>query len=470
MSESYEDFLESKRLIVQPTGIDVPLGDLNSNLFDWQKSLTRWALRKGRAALFLSTGLGKTICQLAWAEQIHRHTGWDVLVLAPLAVGQQTVREGERFGIAATLCRRQADVRPGINVTNYEMLSHFDAEHFVGIVLDESSVLKNFTGTVKRHLIATFRQTPYRLCCTATPAPNDLIEIANHADFLSIMPQHEIVALFFTPKGNEGGAGSWRLKAHARTAFYRWLASWSMAAITPADIGYPADGYDLPPLTVTPHVAETNWAPPGQLFLTELKGVTQRAAVRRDTLAERVDRAVGIVEGEPGEPWLCWYNLIAEGESFTRRIPDAVMLRGSDSPEHKAEVLTAFALGDLRVLVTHRDIAGFGMNFQRCARQVFLSITDSWESYYQAIRRSWRFGQVRPVDVHLVFSDAETAVYENILRKEREAIGMIAELIANVQDFEREELLPALARRLEYRPAVPMLIPNWLKTTNEVMV
>jgi hypothetical protein len=464
VASTYADFLASKRHIAPSVGIDVPADRLHSALFDFQRAVVAWALRKGRAALFLDTGLGKTICQLAWAE----HAAARTLILAPLAVARQTVLEGARFDVSVTYARSQAEADAkaptGIVITNYEMLHHFTVDAFGALVLDESSILANFSGVTKKALVAAGRAVPMRLCCTATPAPNDIVELTNHADFLSIMNPREMTTTFFISKGSDQKDGKFRLKSHARGHFFRWLASWAMAVKHPSDLGFADAGFRLPDLQVLAATVPTTYVPPGQLFAVGLDGVTDRAAVRRGTLADRVARAVEIVESEPDEPWLVWCGLNDEADLMTKAIPGAVQVKGSDDPESKADALQAFADGQIRVLVTKASIAGFGMNWQRCARMVFVGIGDSYQTYYQAIRRCWRFGQTRPVRAWIVLSELERVIHENVLRKEREASEMTRELIANVAAFERLEVAGANAERDAYEPTKDMTVPAWLRT------
>ncbi len=441
MSE-YANFLASKRVIVPSVGVTVDGSDLHESLFPFQRDMTRWALRKGRAAIFADTGLGKTLMQLAWAQ----HAGPRVLILAPLGVARQTVREGARWGIDVTYRRSQPADSRGITITNYEMLPHFDPSRFDGVVLDESSILKNFEGRTRTTLIEAFREIPMRLCCTATPAPNDISELANHAEFLGIMSRAEMLASFFV-HDDEG----WRLKGHARQPFYRWLASWGMSLKRPSDLGYSDLGYDLPPLSIIPEIVQTDYSPPGQLFATTLKGVGDRAAVRKETMADRVARAADLISAEPEMAWIAWCGLNDEGRNLAALFPDdAVLVEGQQTPEQKADALEAFAAGRIRILISKGSIAGFGMNFQHCARQVFVGLGDSYETYYQCIRRSYRFGQEQEVHAHIVLTEPEEAIYANVLRKERESDTTATELLRHVAVFEKEEIGKVEDKQFEY--------------------
>ena len=453
----YADFLSSKQRTFAGDGIDVPADALNSALFPFQRDLVRWALRKGRAAIFAGTGLGKTAMQLEWA----RHIPGPVLVLAPLVVAQQTITEAAKFGIEAEYRRVESEPLPQITVTNYEMLAHFDPSRYFGVVLDEASILKNYAGETKKQLVEAFADTPYRLCCTATPAPNDSAEFANQAEFLGILTRREMLATFYT-HDDEG----WRLKGHAREAFYRWLASWGMSLNSPADLGYDDTSYRLPPLTILPQIVPTAYVPDGQMFATGLHGVSDRAAVRKGTLEQRVAAAVALVAKEPERQWIAWCGLNPESTALAKAIPDSIEITGSMAPDEKTERLLTFLRGDTRVLVTKPRIAGFGVNIQCATRQVFVGMGDSFEQYYQCIRRSWRFGQMQPVRVHLVLSDLEEPIYHNVMRKEREAMDAQAELVRNAAEYERREISDG-RERVEYAPEVEMQIPAWLATPVE---
>ena len=433
----YAAFLESKKLMVSAHGPAIEPGAVNPTLFPFQRDLVTWAVRKGRAALFADTGLGKTFMQLEWARLIGQRT----LIVAPLSVARQTAREASKLGISVHYTR--GDLFDGISITNYEMVEHFDPANYGAVVLDESSILKALDGKTRRRLTEMFAETPYRLCCTATPAPNDISEIGNHAEFLGVMAHHEMLSAFFVHGSmGEGEKDGWRLKGHAEDAFYRWLASWGMAVRRPSDLGYDDAGFALPELAIRAEFVESDYVPDGQLFFAGLKGVTDRAAVRRGTTEARVAKAAGLVNGNDDQ-WIVWHGLNAEGDALKAAIPGSVLVEGSQSPEEKAAALEAFQDGAFRVLLTKPSIAGFGMNFQNAHRMAFVGLSDSWESYYQSIRRCWRFGQKQPVEAVIVLSDAEAAIYENVMAKEREALRMQERLIEHVATFEREELAGA---------------------------
>lgn len=457
----YASFLAGKRRVVHDAGRHVGAGEINPTLFAFQRDIVRWALRKGRAAIFADTGLGKSFMQIEWA----RLTGERALILAPLAVAQQTIREAAKLGVEVTYARTKDEApATGITITNYERLDRFDLTAFGAVVLDESSILKSFSGTTKKALVAGFAETPYRLACTATPAPNDIEELCNHADFLGWMKPSEMRSTFFIAD-SRGEFMRYRLKRHAHAAFYRWLASWAMAVRLPSDLGYPDEGYELPGLDIAAHFVDADYAPEGQLFTLELFGVSEQAAVRRATMGARVAKAIELVKAEPDEQWLIWRGLIDEGRGVAAGIPGAVLVEGSDSPDAKAKALLDFAEGRTRVLVTAVEIAGFGMNFQGCARMAFVGLGYSYEKYYQALRRCYRFGQTRRVEAHVVLSDVEKPILATVLDKERQAAELSGGLLAEVRDYERAELFAGTSSEDTYEPRRPLSLPSWMGET-----
>lgn len=402
----YEDFLAGKQHIPPSCGFEVDKPAMNIHMFEWQKDITRWALRKGRAALFEECGNGKTIQQLEFADQVAKREGMPVLIVAPLTVGAQTLREAQKFGYSAAICRTQDDVTPGINITNYEMLQHFDGRSFAGVVLDESSILKNYTGKMRNQIIEMFKDTPYRLSCTATPSPNDYMELGNQVEFLGIMSRTEMLATYFIHDGSD--TGKWRLKGHAEDRFWEWVSTWAVVLTCPGDLGYPNDGYILPSLNMTEHIVEVKSDGEYSLFGCEIaKTLTERRDARRASLRERCEQAAEIIAQNPDDQWVCWCDLNAESELLAEFIPNSEEVRGSDKPDAKEDALMRFANGALRVLITKPSIAGFGMNWQQCHNMIFVGLSDSYEQMYQAIRRCYRFGQKRPVNVHIVTSAAE---------------------------------------------------------------
>lgn len=459
---TYAEFLQSKQCKVVSSGFEKPRENMNQHMFDWQKDIAYWALKKGRAALFEDCGLGKTLQQLEWAQSVCDYTERPVLIVAPLAVAEQTRHEGEKFGYQVSVCRTQNDVLDGINITNYEMLSHFDASKFTGVVLDESSILKNYTSKTRTQIIEMFRDTPYKLSCTATPSPNDYMELGNQAEFLGVMSRTEMLATYFIHDGSN--TSKWRLKGHAEDRFWSWVAEWAVVLTSPADLGYSGEGYNLPQLNTVEHLVE-----PGTksmdgnltLFTKTAQTLSERREARRNSLDERCEEAAEIVKTDAGQ-WLVWCDLNDESSKLKTLIPGAVEIRGSDTPQDKADRLRDFTDGSIRVLVTKPSIAGFGLNWQGCHNMIFVGLSDSYEMMYQAIRRCYRFGQVNTVNVHIVTSTAEGAVRENIERKERQRADMTAEMVRHTKEILRKEIRGTTRDVIEYNPQVEMKIPAWL--------
>jgi superfamily II DNA or RNA helicase len=427
---SYADFLAGKQRKARHVGPVVHPDDAHPLLHQWQREIVAWAVRTGRAAIFADCGLGKTFMQLEWARLIADTT----LVVAPLSVARQTVREARKIDIEVRYVRNPDDIdSPGIWITNYEMAEHFDPTVFGAVVLDESSILKNHVGATRNRLIQQWQHTHYRLACTATPAPNDVTELANHAEFLGQMPRNEMLAAYFVHDDD-----GWRLKGHAAQPMYRWMASWAVAIRRPSDLDYDNAGYELPPLNISGETVRVDVTPDDQLFATDLGGIGGRHAVRRNTLDARVKAAASIAT-EPGQ-WIIWCGLNDEADQVTKMVDGAVNVEGSWAPDDKAEALESFQDGAIRVLVTKPAIAGFGMNFQNCHQMIFLGLNDSYEAYYQAIRRCWRFGQTEPVDVRIVVSELEQQIVQNVRGKEEEAGRMTAQLV-DAMHHTKEELV-----------------------------
>ncbi|MCK9571294.1 helicase [Candidatus Pacearchaeota archaeon] len=438
---NYEEFLKSKQFAAKPSGFEAK--DINPKLFGFQRDIVSWGCHKGRACVFAGTGLGKTPIQLEWADQVYKHSGGNVLILAPLAVAQQTVEEGAKFGTEIHLCRKQEDVLPGINITNYEMLDHFDPKQFSGVVLDESSIIKSFEGAVRTQIIESFQETPYKLACTATPAPNDHMELGNHAEFMGVMSRTEMLSAYFVHDG--GKTSQWRLKGHAKAAFWRWVATWAVMLQMPSDLGYEDNGFKLPPLNIDQIVVDRTG-----YIVKEALTLQDRRGARKNSLDQRVVEAARIATSVPG-PWLVWCDLNVEADALKRAIPGSVEIRGSDDPEKKAQVARDFANGNINILISKSSIFGFGLNFQCCHRMIFTGISDSFEQYYQAVRRCWRFGQKEQVDVYVITSEAEGAVVKNIKRKEKEFESMLKGMIAETQEITKANLQSVHRETDEYK-------------------
>ncbi len=458
----YETFVRDKLQFIPPSGMENPPA-LHPSLYPHQRDLTRWALQRGRAALFADTGLGKTAMQLEWARHVPVKR---VIILAPLAVAAQTVAEGKRLGIEVRECRDGSEVQDGITITNYERLHRFDPRMFGGVVLDESSIIKHHDAKTLRLLLDAFAQTPWKLCATATPAPNDYTELGTHAEFLGICTRAEMLSEFFTHDGGE--TQTWRLKKHARAEYWRWVASWAALVQKPSDLGYDDAGYALPPFTITQHTTPADQDEvfaSGQLFAFEAQTLMERRQARKASVGARVQAVADLVNVD-SEPWIVWCDLNAESEALVAAIPGAVEVRGSQSIDEKESRLRAFSAGTTRVMVTKPSIAGFGLNWQHCARVAFVGVTDSWEAYYQAVRRCWRFGQKQNVQVHIFSSEMEGAVVANLARKESDAAKMAAELSAMTAEAVRETVAGSKRSTNAYNPTQEMEIPSWLVSIN----
>lgn len=389
---------------------------ITAPLFPWQRVVVEWAVRQGRAALFAECGLGKTPMQLEWAHQVCQKTHASVLILAPLAVAAQTVSEGKKFGIFVNHAKEQSEVRHGINITNYERLDNFDASFFAGVVLDESSILKSFNGTTRKKLTAAFERTPFKLCCTATPSPNDYSEFGQHAEFLNICLPMQMLATYFI--NDTFNTGDWRLKRHAEIPFWEWVGSWAACVSKPSDIGFSDDGYVLPKLNLVYHqVATDHTVGAGEeLFRHATMSATTMHKEMRLTCDDRVAKCAELVNGSD-ETWVVWCNTNYEADALKAAIPDAIEVRGSDSPEVKESRLTQFTEGRARVIVTKASIAGYGLNWQNCRNQAFVGLSYSFEDFYQATRRLYRFGQTREVNCHIIQAETEGKVRDVILQK-----------------------------------------------------
>lgn len=464
MSQSleYAEFLKSKRLSAPSHGFSVADSQVNQKLFPWQRDITRWALAKGRAALFEDCGLGKTPQQLEWASHVANHTGGMILLLTPLAVGPQTLREHAKFNIQCE-CRIvtcQGECRPGINITNYEKLEHFWPDRFAGVVADESSILKSYTGATKRKLLEYFRTTPYRLPCTATPAPNDLMELGNHAEFLGIMPSNEMLARWFINDGKS--VGKYRLRKHARKDFWRWVASWAICISRPSDLGHSDAGFNLPPLVVHEHVTESQ-APTGFLFATGNVSATEIHREKRSSLELRADK-VAELASDGTDQWAIWCDTDYEADALKARISDAVEVRGSHSEKVKVDRLSGFAEGRYRNIITKAEIGGMGLNWQHCHKTTWFA-GYSYEKFYQAIRRMYRFGQTLPVECHIVLSEVEQSIADVVRRKQAEHDSMKSEMAEAMKEFQIENIYGQTACELAaYRPTVQVEVPEWIQS------
>jgi superfamily II DNA or RNA helicase len=408
-----------------------------------------WALQKGKAATFTDCGTGKTIMQLEFAHQVCKRTHGRALIIAPLAVVGQTKKEGEKFGIEVNICRTKADVKKGINITNYEMIEHFDASAFVCVVLDESSILKSFTSTTRDILIDKFQMTPYRLACTATPSPNDHSELGNHAEFLGIMSRTEMLATYFIHDGSD--TSKWRLKGYGEKKFWEWVATWAVCVRNPADLGYTTEGYVLPELNLIEHITES--APKeGELIAMRAETLSERREARKESMNDRIEEARRLVESS-ADNWLVWCDYNIESETLHKTIAESVEVQGKDSPEYKAETALNFADGKIKALISKPSIYGFGMNFQNCHEVIFCGISDSYEQFYQAVRRCWRYGQTHAVNVHIILSEAELNVLENIKKKQAQMDELQENMVGLMHDVTMSEIKHTTRITTDYKPS-----------------
>ena len=449
---TYKEFLENKRFVLESSGFDIDKSELNPMLYDFQKDIVRWALKKGKACIFADCGLGKTPMQLSWAYQVHKHTGGKILILAPLAVAEQTKREAEKFGYSAKVVDCQENCVYGINITNYEKLDRFVAKEFVGIVLDESSILKSYSGKVRTAIIQNFHDIPYKLACTATPAPNDYMELGNHSEFCGVMTRAEMLSMFFVHDGGE--TSKWRLKGHAEDVFWQWLATFIVFVNNPNNIGYDIDGYNLPTLNIKEIIVD------GDKPVSESLTLAERRQARKDSLQLRCEKAAELVN-DSDEQWLVWCDLNDESHKLHELISESVEVQGSDKEYYKSKSMLDFSNGDVKCLVTKPKIAGFGMNWQNCHNMIFTGLSDSYEQYYQALRRCWRFGQKEQVNVYIIISAKEGCVKENIERKQSDFLKMQSEMTELTKEITKKELKSTCRISTPYNPSVYMTLPEW---------
>lgn len=441
---NYQEFIKHKEYKSINSGFNP---DIDCEyLFDYQKDIVTWACRRGKAAIFADTGLGKTLMQIAWADQIVKHTNKPVLILAPLAVKEQTKKEGVKFGFDMTL----------IHVNNYDQIHNIDCSIYSGIVLDESSILKGESSKTRKKLNKEFKNTPYKLSCTATPSPNDYMELGTQSEFLDVMSQVEMLAMFFIHDGND--TSKWRLKGHGKKKFFEWLATWAVYISKPSDLGYSDKGHELPDLIYHEHIIESGIT--DGLFAPVAQGLLERNRARKDTIDARVEEAANIANGLKNQV-LIWCNLNDEGKKLNQLIDDSVEVAGSDSNDHKINSMNGFSDGQIKRLISKPKIAGFGMNWQNCNQIIFTGLSDSWESFYQAVRRCWRYGQTKPVHVHIVSSDVEGGVLANIKRKEQINKELKEEIIKIMRNKTVSELRKVKLTKQKDVKKIKMEIPRW---------
>lgn len=436
--KEYEEFLKEKTNYDYDLGFDIEIDKINPILFDWQKAITRWAVKKGKAALYEDCGLGKTFQQIEWIRIILSKNNGYGLIVCPLSVAEQTINEGKKLNVNITYVKDKLELaESGIFITNYERLEHFENIHPAAIVLDESSILKSVGGKTKARIISMFEKTPHKLSCTATPSPNDISELGNQVEFLGLMSRSEMLAKFFI---NDAQAGQWRLKGHAKKDFYKWMASWSVFIRKPSDIGFSDNGYVLPKLNIIPIYIDTEYIPEDELFpVSNISGITGRIKERKHTVEDKVKSCSKMINNQD-EQFIVFCGLNNESDLAAKMINNSVNVQGSDTPEYKNESFWKFKNNQIKNLITKGKIAGFGMNFQNSHNMAFVGLGDSFELYYQCIRREYRFGQKKEVNAYIFLTHAEQAIYYNVLKKEEETNKLFNEVVKEMQDFTKQEI------------------------------
>lgn len=458
---NYYEFLRNKTTQFSSVGLDVKKEELNNTLFEWQKECVLWALKKGRCALFESCGLGKTIQQLEWAYQVHKKTGGNILIVAPLGVAVQTAKEeAPKVHIDVNIIRSNDDIKDGINIINYEMIDNIDSNKFIGVVLDESSILKNFTGSIRTKITEKFKNTPYKLCCTATPAPNDYMELLNHAEFLNVMTTAQALSIFFI---NDMKTGSWRLKGHATMDFWKWVSSWALNIELPSDIGFDDTGYILPKLNEKEEIVDINIDSDDYsdgLFRTIEMSATSFYKEKKRTIESRTKRVKEIIDKNPNEQYLIWVDMNEEADKLKLLLPDAIEVRGSDKNTFKEEASQKFKSGKIKYLISKPKIFGYGMNFQNCHNVIFCGLTYSYENYYQALRRLYRFGQKEEVNSYIVLGSTEKIILETIRRKEKQQQEMKNSMSISTKDIQLLEIKQEEKKEKKIDSTIEL--PSWL--------
>ena len=458
---NYYEFLKNKTTKFNSVGLDVKKEELNNTLFEWQKECVLWALKKGRCALFESCGLGKTIQQLEWAYQVHKKTGGNILIVAPLGVAVQTAKEeAPKVHIDVNIIRSNNDIKDGINIINYEMIDNIDSNKFIGVVLDESSILKNFTGSIRTKITEKFKNTPYKLCCTATPAPNDYMELLNHAEFLNVMTTAQALSIFFI---NDMKTSSWRLKGHATMDFWKWVSSWALNIELPSDIGFDDTGYILPKLNEKEEIVDISIDSDDYsdgLFRTIEMSATSFYKEKKRTIESRTKRVKEIIDNNPNEQYLIWVDMNEEADELKLLLPDAVEVRGSDKNTFKEEASQKFKSGEIKYLISKPKIFGYGMNFQNCHNVIFCGLTYSYENYYQALRRLYRFGQKEEVNSYIVLGSTEKIILETIRRKEKQQQEMKNSMSISTKDIQLLEIKQEKKKGKKIDSTIEL--PSWL--------
>ena len=436
----------------RPQGIST--GNVNDVLFYYQREIVQWALRLGRACIFADCGLGKSFMQIEWARNVAEYTGGKVLILAPLAVSAQTIAEGQKLGVDIVDFKESGN----IHIANYEQLHNIDISKYSGVVLDESSIIKNFSGKIRTQILDSFRDMQFKLACTATPSPNDFMELGNHAEFVGAMTREEMLAMYFVHDGGE--TSKWRIKGHAKEVFWRFISSWAVMITKPSDLGYDDSGFILPPLNYHQHTVSVEKPTQGYLIPLQASTLQERIQERRETVDIRARKCADIVNATDSQ-FLIWCDRNDEADYLKKSINSSIEVRGSDTPAHKSKNLLGFASGDVQRLISKPSIAGFGMNWQSCNQMAFVGLSDSYESFYQAVRRCWRFGQKNPVDVHVIIAETEGNVLQNIQRKDAQAKEMQQMMLDNMLDFQNENIRATSAIKTIYNPQVNINLPTF---------
>jgi DNA modification methylase len=443
----YNKFLQQKQVIKKPSGLNVPREQLNPMLFDFQADIVHWCLQRGKSAIFADCGLGKTLMQLDWAHQIHRKENKPILILAPLAVSQQTVKEGIKFNIPVNICEFQKDVVNGINITNYEKLNHFDPDEFIAVVLDESSILKSYSGKTKKQIIESFKKTRYKLACTATPSPNDHMELLNQAAFLNVMESHQALAIWFI--NDTSCAGNYTLKGHATNSFWEWVSSWSVNLSSPMDLGYKVEGFDLPALNIIEEIVSVDLTKDRGDELIRIPNLNATAfhKEKRITAKNRAIRCAEIIK-KSNDQHMIWCDTNYEADELKKAIPEAIEVRGSDSNNKKENCALKFKTGEIKILISKSSIFGFGLNFQNCHSVIFCGLSYSYESFYQATRRFWRYGQTKAVNCYIVLGETEINILNTIRAKENKYNELKQGVLNNI--LKTQNLKSVMEYKMEY--------------------
>lgn len=461
--DPYQEFLDSKRIFAAPCGFKIDRATINpmmSGSHEFQADIVEWACGRGKAAVFANTGLGKGPIQMEWCRQVTMYTDRDTLIIAPLAVSQQFKREAVKFGYHVNVCKSQADVMPGINITNYERIKLFDLSRFVGVALDESSCVKDFNSKIFKSLLEGLALTPYKLCSTATPSPNDHTELGTHAELLDVMSRAQMLAMFFEHDGGE--TSKWTLKGHGKKPFWKFVASWAVCLSTPADLGYDDSAYVLPPLKMNEHIVQVDHSinTDGMLFRCPDMSATGLHKEMRLTAQDRALKVAQLVREEPFVPWIIWVNTDYEADAIREALPRCIEVKGPHSQEKKEAAICHFLESPDDWLLSKLSIFGFGINAQACRNMAFMGLNYSFEQFFQGIRRCWRFGQTEEVNVHIVMAETEGAILNTIRRKE----AQYEELQREMNLAMREEQLTARHRGGNYEHLMEMRIPEWLTT------